>query len=356
MRTKILLIFSLLWYNMTAWLPAPATASPLVGDNLAPVERTAAAFVADKLTDSHGVIVSAIELTKPTNFALSESMGQILLFAARNRENLLWDYYEPQVGKYFWQDGYYAWRINLADMEAERVSALVDDLRLAEAYMVQEENNPGKYMAQVKAISTGLLNLSTDENGNIGDFYAAGSGAADHVSLFYLRTATMDKLTAYDDRWQKVAARSKKILVEMPEKANGFYPKNFSFSVGEYNWGDDVSMVENIYTALFAAHIGRDTANFAAFLRRELERGKIYNRYNFNGEPSFAHDSVAVYALAARYFAKCGDKVSAETALDKMNKFFITGGKLNGAFGYRMLGTVYAFDQLEAMLTLTEKL
>lgn len=349
MRKKIIIILSLLWYHLTAWLPS-AAASPAVTGNLSDTQRRAADFVTTHLTEEHGLIRSAIELAQPTNYALSESVGQILLFAAKHDENLLWDYYEPQLRKYFRQDGFYAWRVNLSDLKPDSVSALVDDLRIAAAYMERDKKQPGKYREQIAALSDGLLSHSIDSRGNIADFYAAGSGAADHVSLFYLDTSVMDKLAAYDKEWSKVSRRSREILLRMPENEFGFYPQTFYFANDKYVQGEDVSMVENLYTALFAAHIGRDTAAFAAFLRRELERGKICNRYLPTGQPSFAHDSVAVYALAAKYFAVCGDKINAELALSKMNGFYIGGGKWAGAFGYRLLGTVYAFDQLEAML------
>ena len=353
MRKKIIIVLSLLWYYLTVWLPNTASAaSPAVVGNLSDTERRAANFITTHLTEEHGLIRSAIELTQPTDYALSESMGQILLFAAKHDENLLWEYYEPQLNKYFWQDGFYAWRVNLNTLESDTVSALVDDLRIAAAYMERDKKKPGAYRAQISAVSDGLLSHSTDSRGNIADFYAAGSGAADHVSLFYLDTSTMDALAAYDNAWEKISARSREILLRMPETEFGFYPKTFYFTDGKYEQGEDIGMVENLYTALFAAHVGRDTAAFTDFLRRELDRGKICNRYLPTGEPSFAHDSVAVYALAAKYFAQCGDQVNSARALDKMHGFFVGGGKWEGAFGYRLLGTVYAFDQLEAMLAL----
>ena len=351
MGKKFLLFFSLLWYHLTNGVMGLAAD---VGhpENDVSAERRAVGFIGERLTEEHGLIRNAIEFDRPSDAALSESMGQVMLYAAKRDDTPLWNLYRGQTEKYFWKDGFYAWRIRLNEFTADEVSALVDDLRLAKAYIAREEKHGGECYEKIAEISRGLLEKSVDAEGNIGDFYDAKAGVADHVSLFYLDTNTMGRLAAWDERWRKVKGRAEEILRRMPENELGFFPKSYYFEGNRYRNEEEISMVENIYTAVFAEESGRNTKKFAAFLRRELQKGMIANRYFADGRPSFNHDSVAVYALAARYFGRLGDKENALAAYKKMTGFYIAGGKLAGGFGYNLLGTVYAFDQLEALITM----
>lgn len=353
LKKKLLIAISLAWYHLTSWLPTAAAADIIDGQEKT-IEQRVVSFTIDNLSAANNLIFSAVEFSRPSGYALSESMGQMLLYAALTENKMLWEMYRTPLEKYFWQNGYYAWRVDLSTMTADSTSALIDDLRIAKAYMRQEKNTPGEYSAKIATISAGLLQNSVDADNNISDFFAAGAGAADHVSLFYLDTEVMDALTSYDARWEKVKQRSVQILTKMPENSKGFFPPAYYFAPDDYPWGNDVSMVENLYTAMFAQQVGRSTKQFADFLRGELAKGKIFNRYYPEGRPSFPADSVAVYALAARYFCQIGDETNARMAYDKMMSFYLRRGKFAGGFGYFTLGTVYAFDQFESLLTLSE--
>lgn len=112
-------------------------------------------------------------------------------------------------------------------------------------------------------------------------------------------------------------------------------------------------MVEAIYTARNARNAGRDVSAFTNFLRGEITKGHIFIKYDRGGRPADTSESAAVYALACRLFMEERDNADALLCYRHMMDIRITGRKnpFQGGFGYSEGLTLYAFDQMEALLT-----
>lgn len=318
-------------------------------------ESKAVRFLQGPLQTPEGILFYLADLKSKASYSVSESMGQAMEYAALEGDRALFDYYAQVTQAYFKApSGYYYWKIDIESKRGETTSALVDDLRIARAYLAANERFGGVYQQELQAMSDIMLKTDIDKNGNPCDFYdGAANAPADTVSLFYLDVETMDRLCALDKRWAKTTAVAHRILRQMPENDYGFYSPTYSYAKQRYVETDSINMVENLYTAIDAFNAGKNTRLFEKFLQQQVRKGKIYNHYNMDGSPADEDESTAVYALAARFLTLCQDKKAAAWCRDRTLAFQIgDDGTFAGGFGDQDTGLVYAFDQLEALLML----
>lgn len=319
-------------------------------------ERNAVDFLQGVLQMPEGIIVYSANLKSPADYGMSESMGQVMEYAALLEDWSLFDYYATVTDKFFhMRGGYYTWKLLVEKHHGEKASALVDDLRITKAYLIADRRQPQNgYRNNLESMSKMILSKEVDADGFPCDFYdAKKKEQADFVSLFYLDTKTMESLIDIDHRWEKTYRKAQKLLIDMPENENGFYPHHYLIAKEEYQWSDTINMVENLYTAIDALEAGRSTAAFQAFLKNQIQQGKIFNHYDMAGGPADTDESTAVYALAARFLYFGGEMNDAEWCYNRMLRFQIEQHMpLAGGFGDGDSGLVYAFDQLEALLTI----
>lgn len=318
-------------------------------------ESKAVRFLQGSLQTPEGILFHLADLKSKASYSISESMGQAMEYAALEGDRALFDYYAQVTQTYFKAPaGYYYWKIDIESKRGETTSALVDDLRIARAYLAANDKFDGAYQHDLQAISDIMLKTDIDKDGNPCDFYDGVSQTpADTVSLFYLDVETMERLSKVNARWTKVAAVARRILQQMPENSHGFYSPTYSYATQKYVEAKSINMVENLYTAIDAFKVGKNTRLFKKFLQQQVRKGKICNHYNMDGSPADEDESAAVYALAARFLTLCQDKKAAAWCRDCTLAFQIgDGGAFAGGFGNQDTGMVYAFDQLEALLML----
>ena len=315
------------------------------------------AFLQKKLQDQNDVIIYSVNQHGLADYGVSESMGQAMEYAALIKDKKYFDLMAAQTDKYYLnQVGYYYWKINAKDYSGERISALIDDLRIFKAYYLAARNNMGDYSKQLVSVSESIYKFDSDGK-YLYDFYDDRSQQkADYVSLFYLDMNSIDMLKAYDkQKWQELWQNSRELLQKIEKREYGFYPVAFSYSEKKYVWNETgINMVENLYTALNLYNADGDTSSLLKFMREEIKTNKkIANWYNFDGSVKDENESAAVYALAARLFWLNNDSKYALWCYSKVLAFQIEDvSDFGGGFGDQDSGMVYAFDQLEALLML----
>lgn len=313
-------------------------------------------FLHYRMLDDAGIIRYLVTPKKPSPDAVFESMGQAMEYLALVGDGALFARYAERTERFFRaKEGYYCWQIAPKDKKRSRSTALVDDLRLFRAYSAAHAKKLGDYTAKLRALAGDIYRFDTD-GGMPVSFYNAEDGSRDTgVLLFYLDVGTMERMARHDGRWKAAAQEARKLLLAIPENAFGFYPPKYDYKSGAFEASPRTNMVENLYTGLFLRNVGGDTKSFAAFLKKEISAGRVYNLYDTKtGRPVAEQgESVAVYALAARFLSLCGEHAAAVACHNKVlsaqigvNSDFMGGFSLNGE------QPVYAFDQLEALLML----
>lgn len=318
-------------------------------------EAKAAQFLQLKMLNSQGIIPYLVTGGSPATYGVSESIGQAMEYAALLGDATLFAKYAAIADRYFKAPtGYFYWKIDIASHKGETSSALVDDLRIAKAYLFANEGNMGDYREQIAKLAQAIYEFDVDANGYPCDYYdGALQKKADEVSLFYLDVETMEKLSKVNPKWSVPHNKAIQILVNVPDNRYGFYPQTFKINAKEYVWPASVNMVENLYTAMDVQYAGKSAAALVQFLKGQIKKGKIYNHYNLDGTSAGEDESTAVYALATRFLAMNNERKAADWCYHRTLDFQINEQEaLEGGFGEPETGLVYAFDQLEALLML----
>ena len=324
--------------------------------DLTPAEMRAWYFVHFRMQDGDGVIYYLANPKRKSRTSVVESMGQAMEFLALIGDRVLFEQYAESTERYFKdkKDYYYHWEIVVNGKKGAGVTALVDDLRIFKAYDAANAKGMGDYAQKMRELAAEIYLLETDDDHYPVSYYSNEKQSKDTgVNLFYLDVGVMDRMALIDGRWAAVSANAKKILNGMPSDEFGFYPFRYEIDRDEFTVKETTNMVENLYTALFALPAGRDVTSFADFLRREAKAGALYNIYKPDGTPNEKNESTAVYALAARFMHALGDRETAAFFYDRMLSTQI-GPDSSFMGGFSMDGneSVYAFDQLEAMLAI----
>ena len=318
-------------------------------------EASAWQFVENRMLDANGVVHYLASPGGNSSNAVVESMGQAMEYLALAGDAESFARFADATDRYFKDArGYYYWQIDLATGQPSRVTALIDDLRLFRALYTANEKGLGDYTARLRTLAGDIYDFDVNDSGYpVSNYDESSDTKASSVNLFYLDVDTMGKMASSDPRWQEPFERGRTILLQMPESAYGFYPPRFNVRNKQYASRSQANMVENLYTAIFARDAGRDASAFARFLMTQVAGGKIYNVYDESGGPVHKEgESTAVYALAARFLEGSGEKEAAKWCRDRFLSSQIATGTFAGGFSMDTDQSVYAFDQLEALLAL----
>lgn len=349
-----------LWAIWCLVLPGAADAEArytLTGRaELTPQEAAAWSFLHHRMLDDSGLIHYLVSNRKKSPGSVMESSGQAMEYLAMTGDAVLFAWYAEIAERYFRdKEGYYYWEVAVKSKKGKRVTALVDDLRLFKAYRIAHEKGMGDYIGELRDLAESVYDYDVNEQG-----YAVSYNNRDDddldigVNLYYLDVETMDQMAEYDVRWRETSQKGKRILLGMPKNEHGFYPAKYEIEANRYVVNPEINMIENLYTAFFAMHAGYDVKPFVDFLKARAAAGRIYNIYRLDGTPSDArNEATAVEALAARFLYANGEFAAAEVFYEKMLRSQIApGSKSVGGFSKTDDETVYAFDQLEALLVM----
>ena len=321
-----------------------------------PAETRGWQFLHYGMLDDDGVIRLA-NSPKASPRAVLESMGQAMEYLALIGDAALFARYAEVTDRYFKAaEGYYYWEVSPEDKKGSRVTALIDDIRLFRAYEIAQEKRLGDYAAKLHALADEIYRFDVSDAGHAVSWYNGEEGGKDGgVDLFYLDAKTMEQMARYDERWRMPTENARKILRKAPQNKFGFYPTRYEVESGKYASKPETNMVENLYTALFAHEAGKDTKPFAAFLKKEIAKGSVCNIYDTKtGKPVAERgESTAVYALATRFLDLSGEGEASARCYNKALAAQIgVDSKFMGGFSMDEGESVYAFDQLEALLML----
>lgn len=323
---------------------------------LSPMEVKGWNFLHYRMQDGSGVLHYLVSPKKKSRTSVVESMGQAMEYLALIGDRELFSWYAEATERYFKdkKDYFYYWEIDIPKKKGSPTTALVDDLRIFKAYDIANRKKMGDYGGKMAELAREFYLLETNPEGYPVSYYNNEAGARDAgVDTFYLDVDVMKRLGAYDARWLATAERARAILLGMPPHAFGFYPVRYEIDQKKYSHKPTFNMVENLYTALFLKSAGGDVKPFVNFLKREAEAGVLYNIYNSDGTNAEPHESAAVYALAARFMRLVGERAVADFYFKKLLSIQLgVDSPSMGGFSMDSDESVYAFDQLEALLTL----
>lgn len=289
---------------------------------------------------------------------LSESEGLIMLYAVyKNDKGLFEEHYEIVNNKLMMGSGLLKWRIKGNDFFENRVSASIDDMRISRALLYAYTKwNDYKYLTTFERINNGLLNKNV-YNGIITDLYDEYYDyASKSVPLSYLDLTTMSEMNSFGDkRWQEIYNNSLRIIEggyindDIP-----LYRMSYDVEIGKYDDYQYVDVLQSLIVIYNLASAGEVKEESIDWIKEKLNEGRVYSRYNIEGEAISDIQSTAIYALIGRIAKELNDLDMYCNAVDLMLQFQIVNeeSEIYGSFGDEATLQVYSFDNLQALLAL----
>ncbi|MBC2726904.1 hypothetical protein [Desulfosporosinus sp.] len=297
--------------------------------------------------------------TEHGNFVLLETQGQLMECAVLAGNKNLFDTVLGNVRIHFLAPkGYLYWRLSLPDLAPDNATALVDQLRIIRSLdQASKLFNGPLYQLETRSVALSIYRFNRTAD-LFCDSYDGRIGKPElRISLFYIDPLGLGVVSKILPQAKPAVQNTLDILRHSPINELGFFPSWYDLLSSNYIWPETFMTVEQLFTIDFAQKAGMNVNTSLEFLRNSIQiNNKIYNNYNIDGSPNGSDDSAAVYALATRVFRQAGDSENAQWCYDRMLSYRIKDhNELKGAFAYETSQSAFAYDQLEALLTLYQE-
>lgn len=321
-------------------------------------------FVKEHMLVGGGVITNFHEKNHNAELAtgdevLSESQGLLMNYAAAIGDRATFDAVYAFTKQNLDNGAIFAYRYNCDAGEEERysVNAAVDDLRIIKALFAAGNMFADRALTEQAKAYADRFYKSNVENDRLYDFYDSQFYVKNSfITLCYLDLETLGTLANTDRRYQAVYDNSLDIL-EGGYISDAFpmFMTRYDYAVGGYEAPNGINMVEAVLSALNLSYADRCPDTTVAFLKSELEKGRVYAAYELDGTVKNEYESTAIYALCALLAREVGDEAMYQTSTEHMKKFMVTQSNhvLYGAFGDE--NNVYSFDNLMALTALRKR-
>jgi Endoglucanase Y len=315
-------------------------------------------FINKNLLKDDGGILTNIGNYKGGKDTLSESVGLLMNYCVISGNRELFDReYEFLKKKMLTDKGFIKWRVGSDNTVC---NASIDDMRiicaLLDAYDSWGDN---KYYNLAGDLQLNLYKYQAKDH-NLFQLYDWKTGKSSHTTpLCYLDFYTLYRMGTFNENWYAVEERAASIIMNGRINASSpFFYKNYDYDTGrysmdeEYDAGKGICLTYSIYTALHLAEVNEDTGFFTDWLKMQIKSGPLYAWYDPTTLKNTNNiESTAVYALAAVYADKTGEKELCGKLMDNMYRFMVTDkkSKYYGGFGNPASKCFYSFDNLTAL-------
>ena len=319
-------------------------------------------FIEKHFLGESGEILTNLLPSGEGHDTLSESIGLLMDYCVLRDKKDLFDIEFSFLKKNMLTNNYYVkWKYGNTDATC---NAAIDDLRIIRALMDAHDKWGDKaYLDTAGFIQEGIYNNQV-VNHDLCELYDWKKNTIENrIPLCYLDLYTMYRMSGFNAGWSEVAEKGTDII-EKGSFGSGkpLFKKYFGYSNGaysvdeEYKQSGGICMIYTLYTAIHMAEMNEDTEAFTEWLKGEMDKGTLYAWYNPNTlKPSQKMESTAVYALAAVYSKRTGEKELFNNLLDKMLQFMVADKNSDyyGGLGNEEGGGFYSFDNLTALWALS---
>lgn len=336
--------------------PVPVTPKALEED-----EKACYQFVKTYMLTDGGMLTNYHEKPHNTELAtgnevLSESQGLLLNYTAQIADRDTFDQVYAYTKEHLDNRKIFSYRYNPDAKDANEypMNAAVDDLRIIKGLFAAGEVFSDKSLTRAAKSYSGRFYKSNVEDGRLYDFYDTELFMKNSfITLCYLDLEAIGIIAETDERYLEVYDHSIDTL-EGGYISDDFpmFMTRYDYKKNQYEAPNGINMVESVLTALNLSYAGKCPEATTAFLKGELNKGRIYAKYGVDGTVKEKFESTAIYALCAMLAKEIGDEPMYEQSITLMKKFMVTkrGTMLYGAFGDEK--NVYSFDNLMALTAL----
>lgn len=316
-------------------------------------------FIEQKLMGAAGVYTNYKETDEAAEVAtghetLSESAGLLMRYYVLTGQKDAFDSVWSRAKQTLATEVGFSYRYSPLLDKKFPVNAVVDDLRIIRALREAETAFGDAYGQEADHYSELVVEHNVQQD-KLFDFYDITYGTTnDFLTLCYADFQSIRLLDAPSKDTRKLENKLLEIV------SGGYLSDTFPFYETRYEYatntyGDhegEISTIESLLTVLSLAEIGKERASSIAYLKKAVEAGTLYGRYDREGKPATDIQSTAAYAIAAMIGSTIGDKAFYEDSIHRMEQYRIEDGasSINGSFGNAATEEVYSFDNLLALL------
>lgn len=316
-------------------------------------------FVKDKLTGKAGIYTNFLDTSENQEVAtghevLSESSGLLLRYSGLAKDRELYNQTWETALKTFDDKGQFSYRFSPKLDKRYSVNAVVDDLRLVRGLF------EGDYYFSDKSLGIlgekyGKRLLKTNIEGDeLVDFHDSQTDQRNSfVTLCYIDLRTLELIPFETTEKTKLLTQQTAILKD------GYLGDDFPFYQTRYDYqkqvyfdSEEINVVESLLTILHLAEVKQANPKSIAFVKEQVMKGSLANRYSKTGKVVDANQSAAAYGIAAMIASEVADQEFYNKAMDQMEKSQIqdSTSPLNGGYGDSATKAAFSFNNLIALL------
>ncbi|HHW48249.1 MAG TPA: glycoside hydrolase [Clostridiaceae bacterium] len=317
-------------------------------------------FLKSNMLWDNGQILTNLKTDGSGENTLSESIGLLMEYCVLKSDKELFDKELRFLEEELLFDGRYVrWRTG----EDIWCNALIDDLRIIGALLdAYDRWRDSRYLNIACFIQEGIYKKQV-RGYDIYELYDFKLNMGkESIPLCYIDLYTINRLAFFNKSWRNICDKGISIIKNGKiSNASPFFYKYYAykdrkyFPDEEYKEGRGVCLTYTLYTVLHMAETNENTGFFTQWLKKELEKGKLYAWYDpYTSEPVQQLESTAVYALAAIYSKTVGEEELCLKLIDRMLDFMVDdiNSPYYGGFGDEKTCEFYSFDNLTALYAL----
>lgn len=283
---------------------------------------------------------------------LSETLGLWMEYVLLKGSQKLFEDAYQQLNQYFLlRDGFVHWKLNEAGRSMESTNALVDDLRIIRT-LVQASDiwNEPKYKRVAGRISKYVTKYNQFKN-VLTDYYDRHyQYATTTITLSYIDPIALQIMRQSKCIQHGMYQDTMNILNAAPLDGS-FYPKSYDVETKQYNYEEQVNLIDQSLVALYRAQSNMTTHTFLDYIKQEIEeKGVIYGKYDRQSrKPVVDYQSPAIYGWLILYCLEMDEEECAEIFYRKMKEFRLTHSQYKGGYCVYQ-GDTHIFDNIVPML------
>ncbi|MGL4391332.1 MAG: hypothetical protein ACRCTN_10575 [Carnobacterium maltaromaticum] len=322
-------------------------------------EQKLETFVAEKLTGDYGIYTNYLDTDQNEEVAtghevLSESAGLMLRYAALKQDETLFKKTWEKTVATFNESTQFSYRFSPKLQKRYPVNASVDDLRIIRGLAEAQQFIPGATSENlVTQYGSRFYKKMVNQN-KLVDFRDSQYDITNKsITLCYIDLKTLSLLP--------IAVEDKKALIDAQEMilTEGYLGDQFPFYQTRYDYtqkayiaSEEINVIESLLSILHLSEAGKTKSQSIAFIKENVEKGTLYNRYSKTGEVLDQNQSAAVYGICAMIASEVGDEELYNRAMDRMEASQIhdPASPLNGGYGDSQTNALFSFNNLIALL------
>ncbi|MEY2240815.1 glycosyl hydrolase family 8 [Bacillus altitudinis] len=311
-------------------------------------------FMTHHLMTDQGMIRTSLA-EQPTY--LSESLGLWMEYLVRKKDQTSFDQQVDVLRTQFLlEHDLLSWQIE--SHQKSKVNALVDDLRVVTALQKADQLwQKSVYQTTAKKIAKALKDKNMFK-GMLTDYYDASTKQTSHtITLSYLDPKAIKELVSLHLFTEQMMNNQLAILQNAPRQ-KGFFPKSYDIAKKVYSFDQEINLIDQLYTALYAERAQVDTTVIMKWLKTNFQKeGKLYGRYKLSTlQPAVTYESPSVYALVILYALKQGEDDFAKDVYHRMKELQIQDPLKPYYGGYMNEKDTHSFDNLLPLIAERELL